>query len=150
GRAPRPRQARRLTGASRAGRTALLEARKQGRLIGARTRARGAAAAGSLLGGRRGSLPARLGRRGPALLARDLVALLDDEKVDDAGQRVADEGQIPDPVARREGEGPHLVQREREGGAVALARGEPEVVEDPGLAGGPAGSDARAAHARTL
>src|SRR5262249_59607183 len=46
--------------------------------------------------------------------------------------------------------GGDLGGREGEGGGVALARGGPEVVEAPGLAGGPAGSDARAAHARTL
>src|SRR5262249_42876043 len=115
---------------------ALLESREERRLRGVSAwLCRAARPRGLLrsLGRWTGSarLPPRLG---PALLPRDLVALLEDKQVHDAGQRVADQREVTGRVARRERECPHLVERQRERRPVPPARGRAEVVEVPGLA----------------
>src|SRR5437870_6020330 len=80
---------------------------------------------------------------GPALLVGDLVALLDDEQIGEAGHGVGDQVEVLVPVAGCVGERLHLLEGEGEGGAVALHRGQAQEIEDPGPA------DARrASHAR--
>src|SRR5215475_6731466 len=80
---------------------------------------------------RGGALAARLH---PTLLTGDLVALLDQEEVDQAGERIPQQLQVLFPIARRVGEGLHLVGGESQRGAIALTGGEPKLVEDLGAA----------------
>jgi hypothetical protein len=61
---------------------------------------------------------------------RDALALLDDEQVHQPGQRIAQEPEVALPVARRVGEGPHLVERQGQRGAIALAGGQAQVAQD--------------------
>src|SRR5262245_2515536 len=67
----------------------------------------------------------------PAFLMGDFVTLLDDEEIHEAGQRICQELEVVLPVARRIGEGLHLVDGEAQRGPIALSRGELELLQDP-------------------
>src|SRR3990170_3338483 len=56
----------------------------------------------------------------PPLLTRDLLPLLEHEEIHQPRQRMAQEVEVSFPVAGRVGQRPHLVQSERQSGAVAL------------------------------
>jgi hypothetical protein len=83
--------------------------------------------------------PSGVGRRGgrsppsiaPPFLVRDLLALLDDEEIDQAGERIAKQDEVLLPVSRRVRERPHAVERDRQGRAVAFATGKPKIGHDP-------------------
>jgi hypothetical protein len=62
---------------------------------------------------------------------RDPIALLDHEQIDEARERVAEQTQVALPVARRVSQRAHLVEGERQRGAVALAGGQAQVEKDP-------------------
>src|SRR2546421_2938429 len=81
---------------------------------------------GGVGGGRPGKLP--------ALLLGDALALLHDQKVHEARERVPEEADVLLPVAGRVGERAHPVEGQRERAAVALLCRELEVGEDPRLA----------------
>src|SRR6266511_4616105 len=66
---------------------------------------------------------------GPALLMRDLVALLDHEEIDEPCRRVGQQLEVFGPVARRVGESLHLVYREGERGPVTPAGRQPQQLE---------------------
>src|SRR5207245_1216812 len=70
----------------------------------------------------------------PALLVRDLVALLDHGQVHEAGHRVGEQVEVLLPVAWGVRPGLHLVDREGEGRAIALRGGRPELADDDGPA----------------
>jgi hypothetical protein len=70
----------------------------------------------------------------PALLTGNLLALLDHRHVDEARERVAEQIEVSLPVARRQGPELHLLDRQRERDAVALAGGELELGQDGGAA----------------
>src|SRR5215510_15855915 len=67
----------------------------------------------------------------PAFLMGDLVTLLDHEEIHEAGQRIRQELEVVLPVARRIGEGLHLIDGETQRGPIAFARGELELLQDP-------------------
>src|SRR5262245_8533153 len=77
--------------------------------------------------------------RDPALLAGDLVALLDHRHVDQASHRMTEQIEVLLPVTRRQRPDLHLLDGEREGHAVALAGRQLELGEYGGTvqAGGP-------------
>src|SRR5437016_6384599 len=87
---------------------------------------------------------------GPALLVGDLVALLDDEQIGEAGHGVGDQVEVLVPVAGCVGERLHLVEGEGEGGAVALPRGQAQEIEDPGPADARRASHARPSSRRSI
>src|SRR5436190_4910363 len=103
---------------------------KEGGLRGAG----GRSAAASSLGGRGASR--RLGRKAlalgppPSLLMGDLVALLDEQEVDEAGERIGKEVEVLVPVAWRIGQRLHLLGREHECPPVTLAGGKPQLLDD--------------------
>src|SRR4029077_15490896 len=70
----------------------------------------------------------------PPLLVGDAVALLDDQEVDEARERIGQERQVFFPVAWRMGEGPHLVERQGQRRPVAALGGELEITAQPRLA----------------
>src|SRR5438552_2233202 len=87
---------------------------------------------------------------GPALLVGDLVPLLDDEQIGEAGHGVGDQVEVLVPVAGRVGERLHLVEGKGEGGAVALLRGQAQEIEDPGPADARRASHARPSSRRSI
>src|SRR5207247_6227117 len=68
---------------------------------------------------------------GPALLVGDLVALLDDEQIGEAGHGVGDQVEVLVPVAGLVGERLYLVEGKCGGVAVALPFGQPPELRDP-------------------
>src|SRR5439155_16398292 len=73
-------------------------------------------------------------RKLPAFLIRDAVPLFDHQQIHEARERVGQERQILFPVARRMGEGAHLVKSQGERRPVAAPGGELQVADQPGLA----------------
>src|SRR5262244_238475 len=61
---------------------------------------------------------------------RDALALLDQQHVDEARERIAQQREVSLPVFRRVRQRAHLVERERERRAIALLRGQPKVAQD--------------------
>jgi hypothetical protein len=57
----------------------------------------------------------------------DLLALLDNQEVDEAGEGIAEEAEVLLPVPRRVCECPHAVERQRERRSVAFPSSEAEV-----------------------
>src|SRR6266536_676234 len=83
-----------------------------------------------------GAFRFRLGRRAlslgasPALLMGYFVSLLDYHEIDEAGERIAEELEVPVPVAGRIGQGPHLLRGQHQRAAVTLPSGQPQLLQD--------------------